>query len=198
MASVSSFRETIGIKPSTASTEDSALIIIDAQEEYASGILKTRNVEKTSASIKSLLEKYRGSKTTKAAGRVVHVLHQTPEGAPVFTPGKPVSEEMQGLEPREGEKVIYKQHPSAFAGTGLDDFLKERGVGKVVLCGYMAHVCVSTTARIGAELGYDIVLAADAIGDRDIPGVGGEEVTKIALLELADAFGTVVQSEDIK
>jgi len=40
-------------------------------------------------------------------------------------------------------------------------------------------VCVSTTARQAAELGYDVVLAEDAIGDRDIPGMSGEEVTKV-------------------
>jgi len=57
---------------------------------------------------------------------------------------------------------------------------------------------VSTTARQGAQLGYDVVLAEDAIGDRDIPGVSAEEVTKVALKELSDAFGTVVQSKDIK
>ena len=61
-----------------------------------------------------------------------------------------------------------------------------------------AHVCVSTTARQGAQLGYDVVLAEDAIGDRDIPGVSAEELTKVALNELADAFGTVVQSADSK
>ena len=42
-----------------------------------------------------------------------------------------------------------------------------------------AHVCVSTTARQASELGYDVVLVADAIGDRDIPGIGGEELTKV-------------------
>lgn len=63
---------------------------------------------------------------------------------------------------------------------------------------FKAHVCVSTTARQGAQLGYDVVLAEDAIGDRDIPGVSAEEVTKVALNELADAFGTVVKSSDIK
>lgn len=61
-----------------------------------------------------------------------------------------------------------------------------------------AHVCVSTTARQGAQLGYDVVLAEDAIGDRDIPGVSAEDVTKVALNEIADAFGTVVKSSDIK
>lgn len=57
---------------------------------------------------------------------------------------------------------------------------------------------MSTTARQGAQLGYDVLLAEDAIGDRDIPGASAEEVTKMALTELADAFGTVVQSKDIK
>ena len=59
-------------------------------------------------------------------------------------------------------------------------------------------MCVSTTARQGAQLGYDVVLAEDAIGDRDIPGVSAEEVTKVALREIGDAFGTVMQSKDIK
>ena len=61
-----------------------------------------------------------------------------------------------------------------------------------------AHVCVSTTARQGAQLGYDVVCVEDAIGDRDIPGASAEEVTKMALNEIADAFGTVIQSSEIK
>jgi len=66
-----------------------------------------------------------------------------------------------------------------------------------VLTGYMAHVCVSTTARQAAEKGYDVLLAEEAVGDRDIPGVSGEEVTRVVLRELGDAFGTVVKVGDI-
>lgn len=57
---------------------------------------------------------------------------------------------------------------------------------------------MSTTARQGAQLGYDVLLVEDAIGDRDIPGQKAEDVTKAALDEIADAFGTVVKSADIK
>lgn len=64
--------------------------------------------------------------------------------------------------------------------------------------GYMAHVCVSTTAREAMQKGYEVVLVEDAIGDRDIPGVKGEEVTRVALAELADVFGTVVNSAEIR
>lgn len=61
----------------------------------------------------------------------------------------------------------------------------------------MAHVCVSTTARQAAERGYDVVLVEDAIGDRNIPGVKAEELVKVVLAELADAFGTVLKAADI-
>lgn len=103
MSTPQSFRALIGVPPSTASPTDSALIIIDAQNEYATGALKTTNVDSTRGAIKGLLEKYRN-----AGGDVVHVLHQTPEGAPVFTPGKGVAEEMSELKAREGEKVCAR------------------------------------------------------------------------------------------
>ena len=61
----------------------------------------------------------------------------------------------------------------------------------------MAHVCVSTTARQAAERGYDVLVAEDAVGDRNIPGVQAEDLVRVALAELADAFGTVVKSSSI-
>ena len=57
---------------------------------------------------------------------------------------------------------------------------------------------MSTTARDGARLGYDVLIAEDCVGDRDIPGASGKEVSKMVMHELADAFATVVQSDDIK
>jgi hypothetical protein len=49
-----------------------------------------------------------------------------------------------------------------------------------------------------ARLGYDVIIAEDAVGDRDIPGASGEEVTKMVMVELGDAFGTIVKSSEIK
>ncbi|KAK9257519.1 hypothetical protein V1519DRAFT_138244, partial [Lipomyces tetrasporus] len=53
------FREVIGVSPSTATTKDSVLVIIDAQNEYATGHLETKNVDSTRRTISSLLQKYR-------------------------------------------------------------------------------------------------------------------------------------------
>ncbi|KAK3677020.1 phospholipase C type enzyme [Recurvomyces mirabilis] len=193
MSSAASFRSLVGMQPSTASPSDSALIIIDAQNEYAEGKLKVSNAPESRKAISQLLEKYRS-----AGGKVVHVVHKVPDGAPVFTPDTPLAKEFDELKPKDGEKYIEKLHPSSFADTELHDYLQGTGAKKVVLTGYMAHVCVSTTARDADRLGYDVLVAEDAVGDRDIPGATGAEATKMTMTELGDAFATIVQSKDIK
>lgn len=187
-----SFRQLLGVPASTATTSDSVLVIIDAQNEYASGALTVTNAESSGKVIASLLEKYRS-----ANGKIVHILHQTPEGAPLFTPGTPLAEEFPELKAQDGEEVIWKMHPGSFAQTNLEEVLKGWGLKKLVLTGYMAHVCVSTTARQASQRGYDVLVVEDGVGDRDIPGAKGEELTRIVLAELADVFATVVKSLDI-
>jgi nicotinamidase-related amidase len=123
----------------------------------------------------------------------VHIVHRSPPGAPVFTPGTVLAEEFSELEPKGGELVIEKQFPGSFTGTGLGEWMEGTERKKVVLCGYMAHVCVSTTARQAAEKGYDVLVVEEAVGDRDIPGAKAEEVVRVVLAELGDAFGTVVK-----
>jgi nicotinamidase-related amidase len=87
-----SFRSILGMPASTASTSDSALIIIDAQNEYASGALTVTNAAASGKVIANLLEKYRS-----ANGKIVHVMHKTPEGAPIFTPGTDLANEFKEL-----------------------------------------------------------------------------------------------------
>jgi nicotinamidase-related amidase len=197
-----SFRQLIGVGPSTASPSDSTLIIIDAQNEYANGKLATVDVANTRKNIASLLQTYRSGAPGSLKGQnIVHVVHQTSPDAPVFTTDTDLAAEFEELKPDSGEKTIIKNFPSAFASTDLDEYLGglPDGVGKkVVLVGYMAHVCVSTTARAADERGLDVILPRGAIGDRDIPGFGGLEVTEAVLKELSDAFGTVVEVGDIK
>ncbi|KAE9567284.1 putative isochorismatase family protein YddQ [Colletotrichum fructicola] len=193
MTSAISMRSMLGLPASTASTSDSVLVIIDAQNEYANGKLAVSGVGASRAKIASLLEKYRA-----ANAPVIHVVHEVPAGAPIFTPGTDLAEEFSELKPLEGESLVTKQFPGSFTGTSLDDLLKSTGRNKVVLTGYMAHVCISTTARQASEKGWDVIVVEDAVGDRNIPGTSAVELTKVSLAEIADAFGTVVKSTDIK
>ena len=95
-----SFRSFLGVPPSEPTLSDSALVIVDAQNEYDHGLLAISNVKSSRATIKSLLDKYR-----EANGDVVHVLHDTPDGAPLFTPGTELAEEFSELQPKDSEKV---------------------------------------------------------------------------------------------
>lgn len=88
----SSFRELLGMPASTASTSDSVLLIIDAQNEYANGALTVTNAAASGKVIANLLEKYRA-----ANGKVIHVMHQTPEGAPIFTPNTDLANEFKDV-----------------------------------------------------------------------------------------------------
>lgn len=63
--------------------------------------------------------------------------HSVPDGAPVFTPGTELAEEFDELKPMDGERVIEKNFPGAFAETSLKGELERSGLNKVVLVGYM-------------------------------------------------------------
>lgn len=71
MSEAKSFRQLAGIPPSTASTKDSVLVIIDAQNEYANGYLAVTNTATSRPAIEALLNKYRAG-----GGHIVHVVHQ--------------------------------------------------------------------------------------------------------------------------
>jgi nicotinamidase-related amidase len=160
---------------------------------YVDGQLKTVSVDSTRSAITSLLDTYRA-----ANAPVIHIWHKTPSGAPVFTPDTPLAQIFDVLKPLDNEAVISKLHPGSFTGTDLQEVIEKTGRSKLALVGYMAHVCVSTTARQAAERGYDVLLVREAIGDRDIPGIKAAELVDTVLKELADAFGTVVGIDEVK
>ena len=102
----------------------------------------------------------------------------------MFTPKTSLAEEFPELATERGqhenETLISKKFPGSFAETDLQAFVEKSGKKKVVLVGAMAHVCVSTTAREAHQKGYEVIIAEDAVADRDIPGVSGAEVTKVS------------------
>ncbi|OAA64269.1 Isochorismatase-like protein [Niveomyces insectorum RCEF 264] len=197
--SVPSFRQVFGIPPSTASVHDSTLVIIDAQNEYADGTqLRVAGIAESRKVVAALLQAYRrGGQAATTSNNIVHVVQDNPAGAPVFARGTALADELAELTPQAGEAVVHKTQPGSFTGTDLQAHLEAAGHKKVVLVGYMAHVCISTTARQAAERGYDVLVVEDAVGTRDIPGVAAAELNRVALAEVADAFGTVVKSSDI-
>jgi nicotinamidase-related amidase len=59
--------------------------------------------------------------------------------------------------------TIDKTVNSAFLGSpNLDEWLSSRSIEQIVLAGVQTNMCVESTARMGADLGYSVVVALDA------------------------------------
>jgi len=71
--------------------------------------------------------------------------------------------EFYGVAPAPGEPVFEKTCFSAFMGTSLDRELRARGVRTLVFCGVQTNVCVDTSARDAASLGFYVAIASDCV-----------------------------------
>jgi nicotinamidase-related amidase len=71
------------------------------------------------------------------------------------------------LDVRPSDHLITKRRRSAFHDTGLDTLLRDLGVTQIVLAGVSTSSGVESTARSGADHGYHVVLATDAMTDPD-------------------------------
>jgi nicotinamidase-related amidase len=92
--------------------------------------------------------------------------------------------------------------PSAFTGTRLQSILEELKVAAPVFAGFMTHMCVSSTARAAAELGFLPRVVRDACSTRPLPdGEGGlvdaEVVHRAHLTSLADRFAGLVDAKEL-
>ena len=100
------------------------------------------------------------------------------------------------LDPQPDDLLVTKRTWGAFHETPLDAELRSRGVTQIVLAGISTSAGVESTARAAHEYGYNVVLATDAMTDRDpdahrnsvertFPRLG-ETATSTAILELLD------------
>lgn len=142
----------------------------------------------------------------RAAGRPVVLVNATGRapgrteqgtGASRVRPAADWAEIVPALEPQASDIRVSKQTWGAFHNTNLDAELAARGVTQVVLTGIATSAGVESTARAAHEHGYHVVLATDAMTDRDqathdyvvqrvFPRIG-ETATTAELLDLLAA-----------
>ena len=180
-----------GAPATPAALSDSVVVMIDAQEEYLRGALKLPAVEPALSEGAALLARARD------AGRpVVHVQHKGKPGGGIFDTENGTFDIAEAVAPVEGEIRIEKGLPNAFAGTDLDAKLKELGAKKLIVAGFMTHMCVSSTVRAALDLGYGCTVVGAACATRDLPdGQGGvvshEDLHRAELAALSDRFAII-------
>jgi nicotinamidase-related amidase len=177
---------------------ESAVIIIDAQNEYVNGKLPLPGVDAALGNISILL------KAARAAGApVIHVQHKGRAGG-LFDPGAEAFKLAKQAASESGEAIVEKPLPNAFAQTNLQDVLTKTGKKSLIVAGFMTHMCVSSTVRAALDLSYRTTVVADAAGTRDLPDPTGgpalsaAELHRAALAGLADRFAIVAKLAELK
>ena len=136
----------------------------------------------------------------RAAGLpLIHVRHDSVKPGSPFAPGQPGNALRPGFEPQGAEPLVTKSVNAAFIGTDLDLRLRRLGVEQVVLFGLVTDMCVSTSARVAANLGYRTVVVGDACACFGLPDADGRlipaaEIHRAHLATLRAEFAQVVDT----
>lgn len=174
-----------------------ALLVIDIQKDYfPGGKMPLVNPEAAARNAYTLLQCFR-----EHGGLHVHIQHVSlkPDAA-VFLSGNRGTDIHDLAAHFEGEPLIQKHFPNAFHETNLLELLRGWGVERVVICGMMTHLCIDATARAAADLGFRVIIAADAcatraltFGDITVPA----EQVQAAFLAALRSYGQVLTVEQI-
>ena len=172
-----------------------ALLVIDVQRGMEDPRLGRRNNPGAEENVAALLAAWR-----RASLPLFHVRHLSKEpGSPLVGEG---AEFRPAARPLPSEPVIEKDVNSAFIGTDLEARLREGGVGRLVLAGLATDHCVSTTARMAANLGFGVRLVSDATATFDRVGPDGrlhvaEDVHEMALVHLHGEFAEISTTDEV-
>lgn len=174
---------------------DPTLIVIDVQQEFDDPAWGERNNPGAEGKIAEALSAWR-----ERGAAIIHVRHESPPDEGVFLAGTPAVEFKPEAAPLPGEPVITKHVNSAFIGTDLEERLRADGVDAIALVGLTTDHCVSTTARMAGNLGFETWVLADAVATfaRKAPDgelIPAETMHRTALASLDGEFADVMNTD---
>jgi nicotinamidase-related amidase len=169
------------MKPMPRLPSDTALLVIDVQEAIDDPRWGPRNNAGAEDRIAALIAAWR-----QARMPILHVRHDSAEPRSPYRRGAPGHAFKAAAMPLAGEAIVAKRGTSAFIGTRLDRALTEAGVTTLVVCGVLTHNSVAATVGHAGNLGYRVIVAADACWAVDVAGSDGrrwpaEDVHQMAL-----------------
>ncbi len=138
----------------------SCLVLIDIQESFRHRPYFTeRDLPAYLAAQNALIEGCQ-----RLSVPVVRVFHV--DGEPV--PGNPFAlasghvRPLEGLAPVDAAATFHKSRHSALVGTGLDVWLTQNGISRLVVSGIRTEQCCETTTRHASDLGWEVDYVTDA------------------------------------
>lgn len=176
---------------------DTALLIIDMQRGINDPRFGSRNNPLAESNMIRLLAAWR-----KAERPIVHVRHISRSPSSVFFPGQPGAEFQAEFLPLPHEHVVEKNVPDAFTHGGLERWLHMRAIRQLVIVGVITNNSVEATARSAGNLGFSVLVPADAAYTFDKCDFNGtcrtaEEVHAMSLANLHGEYATVTTTEQL-
>lgn len=177
---------------------NTALLLIDVQQSFR------HRPYWTDADVPAFLQ-HTNALLAGCAARgipVVQVFHTDPGPASdAFSPASGLIRPLDGLAPYDAAVTIEKHRHSALAGTGLSIWLRERGIGRVIVAGIRTEQCCETTTRHGSDEGFEVDYVTDATLTWDMTTPAGATLTAAQIKErtatvLAGRFATLVTVDE--
>jgi nicotinamidase-related amidase len=178
-------------------TDLRALVIVDMQRGMIDPAAGNRNNPDAEANITRLLSAWRHAHLP-----IVHVRHLSRTVGSLFWPGQVGAEFQPQFEPLPHEHVVEKNVPDAFLNTGLERWLRVRGVERVVVTGVSTNISVESSVRTASNLGFQVIVVSDATFAFDKPDYAGvlrsaAEVHAMSLANLSGEFAAVLQTAEV-
>ncbi len=174
-----------------------ALVVVDVQVGFDDPAWGPTDNPGCEANIARLVEAWH------AQGRpLVYVRHDSASPTSPLHPDRPGNRLKDLLRPAP-DLLVVKQVNSSFHGTpDLAAWLTREEVGGIVVCGITTNHCCETTARVGGNLGFDVLFALDATRTFDRVGPDGvrrsaADLAAVTATNLHGEFATVVSTAEL-
>lgn len=177
---------------------NSVLVIIDAQKGFSDSRWGIRNNPDAEKRMEKILGEFRKHGLT-----VIHVRHDSNNPNSLLHHGRDTFQFKDEVKPLDGEMIITKHVNSAFIETNLEEVLRKMGNPHVYYVGLVTDHCVSTTARMSGNLGFDSYVIEDACAAHEKNGINGEKIPAqvvhdVNLASINGEFAKVIKSGELE
>lgn len=176
---------------------NACLILIDMQKGMAGATAGQRNNPSAERHIAELLNAWR-----TRGQPIVHVRHISRSSSSPFAPGQPGAEFQDSLRPLPHEHVVEKNVTDAFIDSGLERWLRVRGIEELVFVGVATNYSVEASARSAGNLGFTTFVVSDAcfaFAMTDYAGTprSADEVHAMALANLDGEYARIIDTGSV-
>lgn len=175
-----------------------ALVVVDVQQGFGdASYWGRRDNPACEDNVLALLGAWRDARRP-----VVLVRHNSGSPTSPLRPGQPGNDLLPGVDGPH-DLLVTKTVNSAFHGSpDLDAWLRTQALDGIVVCGITTNHCCDTTARVGGNLGHQVLFALDATHAFDRTGPDGglvpaEELARVTAANLHGEFATVVSTQEL-